>query len=247
MLIDSHCHLHDDFPIPIDEALAKSHQNGVDKIIVIGTSPEDSAKACNFAAEHDEVHWTFGYHPEEFDGDRGKLEKALEAAKTILKDKKLVGIGEIGLDYHFPPTDKEAQWFLLENMLQIAQDMKLPVSFHVRDAFEDFWPIFDNFKLPTSVLHSYTDSEENMAQGLKRDLYFGVNGIATFANIAHPPIERVVLETDAPYLTPKPFRGKINESAYIRNIAEWAAEYYKLSLDEVANITTKNAELIYKI
>ena len=247
MLIDSHCHLHDDFPIPIDEALAKSHQNGVDKIIVIGTSPEDSAKACNFAAEHDEAHWTCGYHPEEFDGDRGKLEKALEAAKTILKDKKLVGIGEIGLDYHFPPTDKEAQWFLLENMLQIAQDMKLPVSFHVRDAFDDFWPIFDNFKLPTSVLHSYTDSEENMAQGLKRDLYFGVNGIATFADIAHPPIERVVLETDAPYLTPKPFRGKINESAYIRNIAEWAAEYYKLSLDEVADITTKNAELIYKI
>lgn len=247
MLIDSHCHLHDDFPIPIDEALAKSHQNGVDKIIVIGTSPEDSAKACSFAAAHDEVHWTFGYHPEEFDGDRGKLEKALEATKTILKDKKLVGIGEIGLDYHFPPTDKEAQWFLLENMLQIAQDMKLPVSFHVRDAFDDFWPIFDNFKLPTSVLHSYTDSEENMAQGLKRDLYFGVNGIATFANIAHPPIERVVLETDAPYLTPKPFRGKINESAYIRNIAEWAAEYYKLSLDEVADITTKNAELIYKI
>lgn len=247
MLIDSHCHLHDDFPIPIDEALAKSHQNGVDKIIVIGTSPDDSVKACNFAAEHDEVYWTFGYHPEEFDGDRGKLEKALEAAKTILKDKKLVGIGEIGLDYHFPPTDKEAQWFLLENMLQIAQDMKLPVSFHVRDAFEDFWPIFDNFKLPTSVLHSYTDSEENMAQGLKRDLYFGVNGIATFADIAHPPIERVVFETDAPYLTPKPFRGKINESAYIRNIAEWAAEYYKLSLDEVAGITTKNAELIYKI
>lgn len=247
MLIDSHCHLHDDFPIPIDEALAKSHQNGVDKIIVIGTSPEDSAKACNFATVHDEVHWTFGYHPEEFDGDRGKLEKDLEAAKTILKDKKLVGIGEIGLDYHFPPTDKEAQWFLLENMLQIAQDMKLPVSFHVRDAFDDFWPIFDNFKLPTSVLHSYTDSEENMAQGLKRDLYFGVNGIATFADIAHPPIERVVLETDAPYLTPKPFRGKINESAYIRNIAEWAAEYYKLSLDEVADITTKNAELIYKI
>lgn len=247
MLIDSHCHLHDDFPIPIDEALAKSHQNGVDKIIVIGTSPEDSAKACSFAAEHDEVHWTFGYHPEEFDGDRGKLEKALEAAKTILKDKKLVGIGEIGLDYHFPPTDKEAQWFLLENMLQIAQDMKLPVSFHVRDAFDDFWPIFDNFKLPTSVLHSYTDSEENMAQDLKRDLYFGVNGIATFADIAHPPIERVVFETDAPYLTPKPFRGKINEPAYIRNIAEWAAEYYKLSLDEVAGITTKNAELIYKI
>lgn len=247
MLIDSHCHLHDDFPIPVDEALKRSHANEVDKIIVIGTSPADSEKACSFAQAHEEVSWTFGYHPEEFDGDRAKLEKDLEAAKETLEQAKLVGIGEIGLDYHFPPTDKEAQWFLLENMLQIAQDMELPVSFHVRDAFEDFWPIFDNFKLPTSVLHSFTDSEENMQQGLKRGLYFGVNGIATFAKITHPPIERVLLETDAPYLTPKPFRGKINESAFIRNIAEWAAEYYNLSLDEVAKITTKNAELIYKI
>lgn len=247
MLVDSHCHLHDDFPIPVDEALEKSHKNGVDKIIVIGVSPADSEKACKFADEHNEVFWTFGYHPEEFDGDRAKLEKDLEAAKTALKQPKLVGIGEIGLDYHFPPTDKEGQWFLLENMLQIAQDMKLPVSFHVRDAFEDFWPIFDNFKLPPSVLHSYTDSDENIQQALKRDLYFGVNGIATFAKISHPPVERILLETDAPYLTPKPFRGKINESAYIRNIAEWAAEYYNLSFDEVADITTKNAELIYKI
>lgn len=247
MLVDSHCHLHDDFPIPVDEALKKSHENEVDKIIVIGTSPADSENACKFANAHDEVFWTFGYHPEEFDGNREKLEKDLEEAKKLLELSKLVGIGEIGLDYHFPPTDKQAQWFLLENMLQIAQDLKLPVSFHVRDAFEDFWPIFDNFKLPPSVLHSYTDSDENIEQGLKRGLYFGVNGIATFAKISHPPVERILLETDAPYLTPKPFRGKINESAYIRNIAEWAAEYYNLSLDEVAEITTKNAELIYKI
>jgi TatD DNase family protein len=132
-------------------------------------------------------------------------------------------------------------------MLQIAQDLKLPVSFHVRDAFEDFWPIFDNFKLPPSVLHSFTDSEENIKQALKRDLYFGVNGIATFAKISHPPLERILLETDAPFLTPVPFRGKINESAYILQIAEWAAEYYKVSLDEIADITTKNAEFIYKI
>lgn len=247
MLVDSHCHLHDNFPIPVDEALKKSHENGVDKIIVIGTSPKDSENACKFANAHEEAFWTFGYHPEEFDGNREKFEKDLEKAKETLKQPKLVGVGEIGLDYHFPPTDKESQWHLLENMLQIAQDKKLPVSFHVRDAFEDFWPIYDNFKLPPSVLHSYTDSDENIQEGLKRDLYFGVNGIATFAKISHPPVERILLETDAPYLTPKPFRGKINESAYIRNIAEWAAEYYNLSLDEIAEITTKNAEHIYKI
>ena len=218
MLIDSHCHLHDNFPIPVEEAIAKSHANGVDKIIVIGTSPEDSAQACNFAQEHKEVSWTYGYHPEEYHGDKARLEQELEEAKKYLSQAKLVGIGEIGLDYHFLPTDKAAQIYLLENMLQIAQDMGLPVSFHVRDAFDDFWPIFDNFHLRPSVLHSFTDSEKNIEEGLKRGLYFGVNGIATFAKIAHPPLERVLLETDAPYLTPKPFRGKINESAFIRNI-----------------------------
>lgn len=248
MLVDSHCHLHDkEYPLPVEEVIRKCHENTVDKIIVIGTSPEDSAQACNFAQEHEEVSWTYGYHPEEYHGDKARLEQELKDAKKYLSQAKLVGIGEIGLDYHFPPTDKAAQIYLLENMLQIAQDMKLPVSFHVRDAFEDFWPIFDNFKLPPSVLHSYTDDEKNMEQGLKRGLYFGVNGIATFAKIAHPPLERILLETDAPYLTPKPFRGKINESAYILQIAEWAAEYYQVSLDEVAAITTKNAELIYKI
>ena len=247
MLVDSHCHLHDNFPIPVEEALKKSHQNGVDKIIVIGTSPADSENACKFAEAHEEVSWTYGYHPESFDDNRAQLEINLKNAKELLKSKKLVGIGEIGLDYHFSPVEKEPQIYLLQNMLQIAQDYELPVSFHVRDAFEDFWPIFDNFHLKPSVLHSFTDSEKNIEEGLKRGLYFGVNGIATFAKIAHPPLERILLETDAPYLTPKPFRGKINESAYILHIAEWAAEYYQVSLDEIADITTKNAEFIYKI
>ncbi len=248
MLIDSHCHLHDlDFPIPAGEALKKSHENGVDKIIVIGTTPEDSAQACNFAGQHEEVFWTYGYHPNEFDGNRVKLEQDLKAAKDYFSKEKLVGIGEIGLDYHFPPVDKKSQIYLLQNMLQIAQNLKLPVSFHVRDAFEDFWPVFDNFKLPPSVLHSFTDSEENIEQGLKRDMYFGVNGIATFAKISHPPLERIILETDAPYLTPAPFRGKINESAYILQIAKWAADYYNTTLDKIAEITTKNVEKIYKI
>jgi TatD DNase family protein len=248
MLVDSHCHLHDpEFPLPIDEVFKKCHDNAVDKVIVIGTSSADSVNACNFAQQHEEAFWTYGYHPEEFDGGKDKLEQELKATKEYFSKPKLVGIGEVGLDYHFSPTDKISQIFLLESMLQIAQDLKLPVSFHVRDAFEDFWPVFDNFKLPPSVLHSYTDSEENIKQALKRDLYFGVNGIATFAKISHPPLERILLETDAPFLTPAPFRGKINESAYILQIAEWAAEYYKVSLDKVADITTKNAEFIYKI
>ena len=250
MLIDSHCHIHDKqfFDPSLSTVIKHAHQNGVDKIIVIGTNPQDSLAARDFAAAHDEVWWTFGYHPNDYDGDRAKLEQDLKNVTTnALDDSKLVAIGEIGLDYHFDGYNREWQAYLLENMLQIAQDYKLPVSFHVRDAFSDFWPIYDNFHLPTSVLHSFSDNDDNLQQGLKRGLYFGVNGLSTFAKIPHPPLERIVLETDAPFLTPKPFRGTINKPGYIKNIADWAAQYYQISFDKVADITTKNAEKLFKI
>ena len=103
MLIDTHCHIHDKgcYDLPPDEVLAHMHENGVEKCIVIGTDPTDSKNACLFASEHSEVWWTYGYHPNDFDGDKIKLEKDLIAAKEILRDKRLVAIGEIGLDYHF--------------------------------------------------------------------------------------------------------------------------------------------------
>lgn len=250
MLIDSHCHLHDKQFFDLsktDEVLAHMHENGVDKCIVIGTDPLDSEAACDFANQHAEAWWTFGYHPNDYDGDKTKLAADLERAKKVLDDKRLVAIGEIGLDYHFEGYNKDFQRHLLENMLQIAQDRQLPVSFHIRDAFEDFWPIYHNFHIPTSVLHSFSDSKKNMKQGLEEGFYFGVNGLATFADIAHPPFERIVFETDAPFLTPKPFRGIMNKPGYIRNIAEWAADYYQQNFEVVAKITTENAEKIFKI
>jgi TatD DNase family protein len=168
-------------------------------------------------------------------------------ASEALKSPQNAGIGEIGLDYHFDGFDAKNQQKLLLAMLQLAQDTGKAVSFHVRDAFDDFWPIFDNFHLPTSVLHSFSDSEENLAEVLKRGLYTGVNGLSTFANIPHAPLERIIFETDAPYLTPKPVRGKINLPGYIKEIAEWATEYYHVTFDQVAEATTKNVEEIFKI
>jgi TatD DNase family protein len=249
MLVDTHCHIHDKqfFASPTNPILARMHENGVEKCITIGTDPEDSANACKYANEHDEVWWTFGYHPNDYDGDKARLEADLAAAKPILEDKRLVAIGEIGLDYHFDGYNKEFQRYLLENMLQIAQDHQLPVSFHIREAFEDFWPIVENFRLPTSVLHSYSDSKKNMKIGLEKGFYFGVNGLATFADIVHPPLERILFETDAPFLTPAPFRGKINEPGYVKHIAEWAAGYYQQDLATISEITTENATKIFKI
>ncbi len=250
MLVDTHCHIHDQNffgDYPTEEILSHMHTNGVDKCIVIGTDPVDSANAQAFASQHAEVWWTFGYHPNDYDGDKAKLEADLRAAKPLLGDNRLVAIGEIGLDYHFDGFNKDFQRYLLENMLQIAQDYQLPVSFHIRDAFDDFWPILDNFHIPTSVLHSFSDSKKNLRAGLDKGFYIGVNGLSTFADLAHAPLEKIVLETDAPFLTPKPFRGKINKPGYIKDIAEWAAEYYQQDFEAVSRITTENAEKIFKI
>lgn len=248
MLIDSHCHIHDaNYEWNPEDVIKQSIELGVQKFITIGTSAEDSAKAAKFSEAHENVWWTFGYHPNEFNGDKTKLEQELKAAKELFASKKMAGIGEIGLDYHFEPFDKAAQIFLLENMLQIAQDLKKPVSFHVRDAYDDFWPIFDNFRLVPSVLHSFSDSEKNLEEGLKRGMFVGVNGLSTFANIPHPPLERLIFETDAPYLTPKPFRGKINVPGYIKYIAEWAAEYYKINIETIAEQSTANTEKVFNI
>ncbi|MBQ8157199.1 TatD family hydrolase [Candidatus Saccharibacteria bacterium] len=235
------------FSLDPSETLMHAHANGVDKCIVIGTDPQDSAVAQVFASQHSEVWWTFGYHPNDFDGNRAQLAADLRQAQHVLSDARLVAIGEVGLDYHYDGYDVAAQAHLLESMLQIAQDRQLPVSFHVRDAFADFWPIFDNFHLPTSVLHSFSDSKRNLRAGLDRGLYIGVNGLSTFADLAHAPLGRIVLETDAPFLTPEPFRGKINRPGYIKNIAEWAAAFYGVDVDTVADRTTANAAQIFKI
>lgn len=254
MLIDTHTHIHDkeDRAESATDIFRRAHELGVDKIITIGTRPEDSLNAKEFAekwAENGEkIFWTFGFHPNEYaEIDRTDLTNTINMAKKALRSSQNVGVGEIGLDYHFDGFDAERQRELLEECLQLAQDAKKPVSFHVRDAFDDFWPIFDNFHLPTSVMHSFSDSKKNLSKALERDLYIGVNGLATFADIAHPPLERIVFETDAPYLTPSPFRGKMNEPGYVKYVAEWAAEYYKVDFDEVARITTANAEKIFKI
>ena len=238
MLIDTHCHIHDKemFPLDADEVLVRAKQAGVNRVIVIGTCPSDARHAQEFAAKRDGVFWAYGYHPEE-------KEEPLE----FFRDEKLVSIGEIGLDYHYGRETRDAQIKRFEIMLDLAQRENLPVNFHVREAFEDFWPIVDSFKLKSAVLHSFSDGQENLNQGIKRGMFIGVNGLATFAKIPLPPLESMIFETDAPFLTPVPFRGKINEPGYVKNIAEWVAVAQKRDFDEVCKITTQNAERLFNL
>lgn len=250
MLVDTHCHIHwADYPLNVDEVIQCAHDNGVNQMVCVGTSEADSKLAIDFAAKYDNIYATIGIHPHYASEGMCGLEKLIEA-----NHKNIVAIGEIGLDYHGNQSSHEDQANLLRSQIKLALKYDLPIIFHVREAFDDFWPIFDGFTGIRGVLHSFTDTAENMQSGLDRGLYIGVNGYSTFikdeaqkAMFASVPVVKMILETDAPFLTPVPFRGKINESAYIKNIAEYHGVVRGIGFDEISSVTTANARELFNL
>jgi len=250
MLIDTHCHIHDpDYPLDIDEIIKHAHDQTVEKIICVGTSISNSRQAIEFASTHDGIFASVGVHPHNAKEGWAGIEQLLES-----KHKSVIAVGEIGLDYHYNHSSRDVQIQALEAQIELALKHNLPIVFHVREAFDDFWPVFDNFKGIRGELHSFTDTIANAQEGLKRGLYIGVNGYSTFTKdesaksmFAALPLEKILLETDAPYLTPNPFRNKVNEPAYIKNIADYHAMIRKISTDEVAITTTANACALFEL
>ena len=161
--------------------------------------------------------------------------------------KSPIAIGEVGLDYHYDGYDRDKQIKLFEQMLQLAIDNDLPVSFHVREAFDDFFPVVANFPKIRGVVHSFSDNKKNLRRILtETDFYVGVNGMATYSTLPTPPLDRILLETDAPFLTPVPFRGIINQCGYISEIAKWLSGKLAIDFDQLERETTKNAEELFK-
>ncbi len=165
---------------------------------------------------------------------------------------RIVGIGEIGLDYYYTHSPRDIQIEMLEKQITLATEHDLPISFHVREAFDDFWPIFDNFRGLRGVLHSYTDNLSNMEKALSRGLLIGVNGISTFARDKQElykviPYQKMLLETDAPYLTPHPHRGKINEPALLRHVANYIANLQSINLQELSRATEASATTLFSL
>lgn len=235
-----------------DQVVANAVADGVTRMICVGCDQADSELAINFVQDRDNCWASIGIHPHEAALHTDKL-----ASFAALADKpKVVAIGECGLDYFYEHSPREAQITVLKFQLELAVKAGLPVIFHVREAFDDFWPIFDSFPAGSikGVLHSFTDSADNMQQAVKRGLYIGVNGIATFAKQAEQlevyktiPAANLLLETDAPFLTPVPFRGKINEPKQIKTVAEFLAGLRDESLESLAQITTDNACALFDI
>jgi TatD DNase family protein len=178
----------------------------------------------------------------------------------LTHNRKLVAIGEIGLDYHYDNSPRDYQIKILKSQIELALKYDLPIIFHVREAYDDFWEVLDSFKSDKrkirGVLHCFTDSMKNAEKGINRGLYIAVNGISTFTKdenqaemFAKIPLDKLLFETDAPYLTPVPLRGKVkvNEPAYVKNIAEHNSTIHQISFDEIADITTANAKKLFNI
>ena len=266
-MIDTHCHVHeieaaltpvhdkwfaDGAERTADSILSAAHAAGVDRIIVIGTSLADSELAVGFAQAYDNVWASIGIHPHEAKDHRSATQK--EQFEALASKPKVVAVGECGLDYFYDLSPHDAQAELLRFQIEVALAHNLPLSFHVRDAFEDFWPIFESYQNVRGVLHSFTDSQANMLHAVDLGLYIGVNGIVTFPSSAAQhviyrtiPQQRLLLETDAPFLTPVPFRGKVCEPKHVANTAEFLAHLRGEPLEGLAAATTANAEALFAL
>lgn len=260
-LIDTHCHVHESsYPLDSGDALVRAHHAGVKQLICVGTNEQSSREAVVFAGNHEQVYAAVGVHPHDAKEGWGGVGELLLGSKQA---SKIVAVGEIGLDYFYTHSPREVQIAALEQQLQWALDAGLPVIFHVREAssaerrysvWHDFWPIFDNFHGIRGELHSFTDTAANLEAGLTRGLSIGVNGISTFTRdeaqkqlFAAIPLNRLLLETDAPFLTPVPHRGTVNEPAFVREVAEHMARLRDVSFNEVAAQTSHNAHTLFSL
>jgi TatD DNase family protein len=267
-LVDTHCHIQSigtqagekttrqlwgkAAGLTADKVIADATEHGVTRLICVGCDYQDSRLAVDFAQQKANCWASIGIHPHE--AQHHLSDKMLTDFADLRKQPKVVAIGECGLDYYYEHSPKQDQLKILEFQLALAQEADLPVIFHVREAFDDFWPVFKQFKGLRGVLHSFTDSAANLAKALDQGLYIGVNGIATFtkdqeqlAVYKSVPQDRLLLETDAPFLTPTPFRGSINEPKRVGVIADFMAELRSENRADLAAQTTDNARSLFGI
>ncbi len=247
MFIDTHCHLSKEDYDDIDKVIMEDKEAEVDKIVVSGCSREAIDEVMSFKDKYDMVYVTIGYHPEYADSVR---EEDLDYLKSLLGEKKIIGIGEIGLDYHYTKDNKDKQIWLFEEQLKIAENFNLPVVIHSRDATQDTINTLKKYKVK-GIIHCFSGSLETAKIYISRGFLLGIGGVVTFKNsklkdvVKEIPIDSIVLETDSPYLTPVPYRGKVNSSKYLEYIAKFIAEVKNISVEELAEITSKNASSLF--
>jgi len=250
MLIDSHAHINYENKINADKVVSEMQNDGLKAIINVGTSVEDSKKILNFATAHDDVYAIVGIHPEsasdEYIKDVCEIEK-------IAKSDKVVAIGEIGLDYYWKSDNKEIQKKLFIAQIELAYKLDLPVCIHSRNAAEDMVEILEKYadKLKRKgVMHCYSDGPEFIKKYIDLGFYISFAGNVTFKKYDRSflndiPKNRILVETDCPFLSPEPLRGTINEPKNVKYTAKFLADYYNIKYEDFEKITLDNTRKVY--
>ncbi|MEG0237466.1 MAG: TatD family hydrolase [Cetobacterium sp.] len=249
-LVDTHCHLDNEkFDEDRLEVIERIKEN-LEFCVNIGYDLASSKKSLELAKEYDFIYAVIGVHPIDIAEYNEEVEKELE---ILGKNPKVVAIGEIGLDYHWMTEPKEVQQERFKRQLELAERLNKPVVIHTRDAIEDTVNILKEYPNITGVIHCYPGSLETAKQLVDR-FYLGIGGTLTFKNskkavevVKDIPLDRIVIETDCPYLTPEPFRGKRNEPIYVEYVAKKIAEIKEISVEDVTKVTTENAKKLYRI
>ena len=254
MLFDSHAHLDSiKFDGDRDIVIKRAHESGVSLIMNPGADYESSVNAVELSEKYDFIYAAVGVHPHDA---KSLDDMMLGLIKAMARKKKVKAIGEIGLDYHydFSPRDVQKYWF--RKQLQLAKELKMPVIIHDREANQDVMDILkEENAFDTGVLlHCFSGSAELARQYIKLGAYLSIAGPVTFKNarklvevVETIPLDRLMIETDSPYLTPHPYRGKRNESTYVKYVCEKIAEIKGVSYEEVANQTMENAKKYFNI
>ena len=248
-MIDTHCHLYDDKLYPkLDEIILNAKKANVKKMICIGDNLNTSLKSLAIAEKYNNIYATIGIHPHE---SKDASEKYLSKIESYSNHQKVVAIGEIGLDYYYNFSDSKIQKVVFLEQLKLAKKLNLPSVIHCRDAYEDLLEIIIESEHDKGVIHCFSGDLEFANKIINLGYYISFTGMITFVKeledvIKNISLNHILIETDSPYLAPVPYRGKINEPAYVEKVAEKIAEIKNLSAKEVIDITTNNANVLFK-
>ena len=249
MFTDTHCHIYKEYYESIDEIIKNAQNHDVNRMINNGCDEKSNEEVIDLISKYPNMYGAIGIHPEGVDTYK---ESDLTYIENHLNAKKIIAIGEIGLDYHYTKNNKEKQIALFETQLKLAEKYSLPVIIHNREATEDTISTLKKYQIK-GVIHSFSGSYETAQIYIKMGYLLGINGVITFKNsklkevIKKIDIKNIILETDSPYLTPEPYRGKRNEPARIDDIAKFICDLKDISKEELTRITNENIKRIFDI
>ncbi|GIN22951.1 TatD family hydrolase [Siminovitchia fordii] len=254
MLFDTHVHLNDEqFNEDLQEVIERAKEAGISYMVVVGFNRPTIERAISLVKEYDFLYASIGWHPVDA---IDMTDKDLAWIEEMAANPKVVALGEMGLDYHWDKSPHDVQKEVFRRQIGLAKKLKLPIIIHNRDATEDVVQILreENAEEVGGIMHCFSGSAETAKECIEMNFHISLGGPVTFKNAKKPkrvaievPLDRLLIETDCPYLAPHPYRGKRNEPAYVKLVAEQVAELKEISFEEVAQKTTENAKKLFGI